>query len=93
MIRALPKRPLDAHGPELTVVGLGAWAIGGPSTVDSWGPQDDDVSVATVRRALDDGVNWIDTAPIYGLGHSEEIVGRAVHGRRHEVIVGVLPQG
>ncbi len=62
---------------ELTPIGLGAWAIGGPA-MRGWGSQDDDVSVRTIHAALDAGVNWIDTAPVYGLGHSEEIVGRAL---------------
>lgn len=70
----------------LTTVGLGTWAIGGPWRW-GWGPQDDAESIAAIRRALDIGINWIDTAPAYGLGHSEEIVGEAIIGRRDEVIV------
>jgi aryl-alcohol dehydrogenase-like predicted oxidoreductase len=62
---------------ELTPLGLGAWAIGGEWQF-GWGPQDDAESMATIRRAVDRGLNWIDTAPVYGLGHSEEIVGRAL---------------
>jgi aryl-alcohol dehydrogenase-like predicted oxidoreductase len=62
----------------LTPIGLGAWAIGGGDWAFSWGPQDDKDSIAAVHKAIDLGVNWIDTAPVYGLGHSEEIVGRAV---------------
>jgi aryl-alcohol dehydrogenase-like predicted oxidoreductase len=62
----------------LTRVGLGAWAIGGGNTIMSWGAQDDNASIAAIHKAIDLGVNWIDTAPAYGLGHSEEIVGRAV---------------
>jgi aryl-alcohol dehydrogenase-like predicted oxidoreductase len=62
----------------LTRIGLGAWAIGGGNTIMSWGPQDDSASIAAIHKAIDLGVNWIDTAPAYGLGHSEEIVGRAV---------------
>jgi aryl-alcohol dehydrogenase-like predicted oxidoreductase len=62
----------------LTRIGLGAWAIGGGNTMMSWGPQDDNASIAAIHKAIDLGVNWIDTAPAYGLGHSEEIVGRAV---------------
>jgi aryl-alcohol dehydrogenase-like predicted oxidoreductase len=61
----------------LTPLGLGAWAIGGEWQF-GWGPQDDAESIATIRRAVDRGLNWIDTAPVYGLGHSEEIVGRAL---------------
>lgn len=73
----------DLH---LTTVGLGAWAMGG-DWVFGWGPQDDADSIAAIHRALELGINWIDTAPIYGLGHSEEVVGQAIAGRRHEVIV------
>jgi aryl-alcohol dehydrogenase-like predicted oxidoreductase len=62
---------------KLTPLGLGAWAIGGEWQF-GWGPQDDAESMATIRRAVDRGLNWIDTAPVYGLGHSEEIVGRAL---------------
>ena len=65
----------DLH---LTAIGFGAWAIGGSNWEFSWGPQDDNESVAAIHRALDLGINWIDTAAIYGLGHSEEIVGQAV---------------
>jgi aryl-alcohol dehydrogenase-like predicted oxidoreductase len=62
---------------ELTPIGLGAWAIGGEWRF-GWGPQDDVESIATIRRAVERGLNWIDTAAIYGLGHSEEVVGRAL---------------
>jgi aryl-alcohol dehydrogenase-like predicted oxidoreductase len=62
----------------LTPIGFGAWAIGGGNWAMSWGPQDDNESIAAIHKAIDLGVNWIDTAPVYGLGHSEEIVGRAV---------------
>jgi aryl-alcohol dehydrogenase-like predicted oxidoreductase len=62
----------------LTPIGFGAWAIGGGDWAYSWGPQDDNDSIAAIHKAIDQGVNWIDTAAIYGLGHSEEIVGRAV---------------
>ena len=60
----------------ISTVGLGAWAIGGGGWAYGWGPQDDEASLATMRRALESGINWIDTAAIYGLGHSEEVVGR-----------------
>ncbi len=63
---------------ELTAIGFGAWAIGGGNWDFAWGAQDDDASVAAIHQALDEGINWIDTAAVYGLGHSEEIVGRAV---------------
>jgi aryl-alcohol dehydrogenase-like predicted oxidoreductase len=62
---------------ELTTVGLGTWAMGGP-WLYGWGPQDDDEAVGAVRTALEKGINWVDTAPIYGLGHSEELVGKAL---------------
>jgi aryl-alcohol dehydrogenase-like predicted oxidoreductase len=66
---------------------LGTWAIGGGGWDYGWGPQDDAESIAAIRRALDLGINWIDTAAVYGLGHAEEIVGRAIAGRRDEVII------
>jgi aryl-alcohol dehydrogenase-like predicted oxidoreductase len=73
---SLPKRPLGSSGLQISTVGFGAWAIGGGGWAFSWGPQDDDESIATMRRALELGVNWIDTAAVYGLGHSEEVVGK-----------------
>jgi aryl-alcohol dehydrogenase-like predicted oxidoreductase len=65
----------DLH---ITPIGYGAWAIGGGNWEFAWGSQDDDESVRTIERALDAGINWIDTAAIYGLGHSEEIVAKAL---------------
>ena len=62
---------------ELTVIGLGTWAIGGPWQV-GWGPQDDNESVSTILAAIEGGINWIDTAAVYGCGHSEEVVGKAI---------------
>jgi aryl-alcohol dehydrogenase-like predicted oxidoreductase len=73
---ALPKRKLGASGPEITTVGFGAWAIGGGGWAFGWGPQDDAASLAAMRHAIEAGINWIDTAAVYGLGHSEELVGR-----------------
>ena len=64
----------------LTRIGFGAWAIGGGDWAFAWGPQDDNDSVAAIRKALDLGINWIDTAAVYGLGHSEEVVARALDG-------------
>src|SRR5437667_2454491 len=64
----------------ITPIGFGAWAIGGSGWQFAWGAQDDDESVAAIREALDAGVNWIDTAAVYGLGHSEEVVARALAG-------------
>jgi aryl-alcohol dehydrogenase-like predicted oxidoreductase len=66
---------------ELTPIGVGAWAMGGGGWAFAWGPQDDDESIAAIHEALDRGVNWIDTAAVYGLGHSEEVVARALDGR------------
>jgi aryl-alcohol dehydrogenase-like predicted oxidoreductase len=68
------------------VIGLGAWAIGGPYDY-GWGAVDDNESIAAIHRALERGINWIDTAAVYGLGHSEEVVGRALKDRRHGVFV------
>ncbi len=72
----LTKRALGTTGLEITTVGFGAWAIGGGGWAFSWGPQDDDASVAAMHHAVELGINWIDTAAVYGLGHSEEVVGR-----------------
>ena len=74
----LPKGRLGTTDMDITRVGLGAWAIGGGGWSHGWGPQDDDESVATIRHAVERGLNWIDTAAVYGFGHSEEVVGRAV---------------
>jgi aryl-alcohol dehydrogenase-like predicted oxidoreductase len=63
---------------DISVIGFGAWAIGGGDWMFGWGPQDDADSVAAITRAIDLGINWIDTAAAYGLGHSEEVVARAV---------------
>ena len=71
----------------LTTMGLGTWAIGGGGWQWGWGPQDDAESIAALQRGLDLGINWIDTAAAYGLGRAEEVVGRAIAGRRGEVIV------
>jgi aryl-alcohol dehydrogenase-like predicted oxidoreductase len=65
---------------EITRIGFGAWAIGGGNWAFGWGPQDDNESVEAIRRAVDQGMNWIDTAAIYGLGHSETIVAKALNG-------------
>src|ERR1700719_4343904 len=73
---ALPTRPLGSTGLNITKVGFGSWAIGGGGWSYGWGPQDDSDSLATMHHALDLGINWIDTAAVYGLGHSEEVVGR-----------------
>jgi aryl-alcohol dehydrogenase-like predicted oxidoreductase len=72
---------LGGTGLEITRVGFGAWAIGGNGWEFGWGAQDDEDSIAAINRALDLGVNWIDTAAVYGFGRSEEVVGRALEGR------------
>ncbi|MGE5359039.1 MAG: aldo/keto reductase [Bacteroidales bacterium] len=71
-------RRLGNSDMEITRIGFGAWAIGGGEYAFGWGAQDDQESIDAIVRAVDRGVNWIDTAPVYGLGRSEEVVGRAV---------------
>lgn len=78
MTTPLPTRRLGTGGPEITTVGFGAWAAGGGGWAFAWGPQDDAESIAAIRHAVSRGVNWIDTAAVYGYGHSEEVVGRAI---------------
>ena len=75
-------RKLGNSDLQITPVGFGAWAIGGGGWEYAWGPQDDADSIAAIHRALELGVNWIDTAAVYGLGHSEEVVARALEGWR-----------
>src|SRR5450755_11215 len=72
----LPTQLLGSTGLHITRLGFGSWAIGGGGWAYGWGPQDDAASIATMRHALDLGINWIDTAAVYGLGHSEEVVGK-----------------
>lgn len=74
----MQKRRLGYTPLEITRIGLGTWAIGGGDWKFGWGPQDEQDSIAAIHRALDLGVNWIDTAAVYGLGHCEEVVGRAL---------------
>jgi aryl-alcohol dehydrogenase-like predicted oxidoreductase len=74
----MEKKRLGNSDMELTPIGFGAWAIGGGDWAFSWGPQDDNDSIAAIHKALDLGINWIDTAAVYGLGHSEEVVARAL---------------
>lgn len=74
---AMPTAPMGASPVRLSRVGIGTWAIGGPWT-RGWGAQDDEASLAAIRRAIEGGVNWIDTAPVYGAGHAEEVIARAV---------------
>jgi aryl-alcohol dehydrogenase-like predicted oxidoreductase len=80
---SLPTRPLGKSGMQITTVGFGTWATGGGGWATAWGPQDDDASIAAMRHALERGVNWIDTAAVYGLGHSEEVVGRLLRELPH----------
>ncbi|HBA82594.1 MAG TPA: aldo/keto reductase [Verrucomicrobia bacterium] len=72
---------------ELSTVGLGTWSHGGSGWTFSWGPQDDRESIATIRAAVAEGINWIDTAAVYGLGHSEEVLGRALRGMREPPLI------
>ncbi|KPC64925.1 aldo/keto reductase [Streptomyces chattanoogensis] len=76
----LPTRPLGTTGMDITRVGFGSWAVAGSGWFFGWGATDDAESVAAIRHAVASGVNWIDTAAVYGLGHSEELVGKAVAG-------------
>ena len=80
-------RTLGNSDLELTPIGYGAWAIGGGNWEFGWGAQDESESIAAIRRALDSGINWIDTAAVYGLGHSEEVVGKALRGRAQKPMV------
>ena len=74
------REPLGTTGMTITRVGFGAWAVGGPGWSFGWSVQDDSESIAAIRRAIEGGVNWIDTAAVYGLGHSERVVERALSG-------------
>lgn len=83
----MQKRKLGWTDLELSVIGLGTWAAGGGNWKFGWGPQDDEDTIKTIHEALDCGINWIDTAAVYGLGHSETVVGKAVKGIRDKVII------
>ncbi len=76
-------RKLGSTDLVLTTVGLGTWAMGGPWQY-GWGPQDDGEAIAAILTALEAGINWIDTAPVYGVGHAEELVGRALRQTKHK---------
>jgi len=80
-------RKLGKNGPDISVIGFGSWAIGGAGWASAWGSQDDQLSLDSVRAALDAGVTFYDTAAAYGLGHSEEVIGRALKGDRDKVIL------
>jgi aryl-alcohol dehydrogenase-like predicted oxidoreductase len=81
--RKMDTKRLGSSDLHITLIGFGAWAIGGSDWEFAWGQQDDNESIGSIREAIDAGVNWIDTAPVYGLGHSEEIVARALEGVRN----------
>lgn len=80
-------RQLGQTDMQITPIGFGSWAIGGGGWVAGWGPQDDQQAIDAMKRALDLGINWIDTAAVYGLGHSEELVGQAIKGREQRPYV------
>jgi len=84
---SLPLKTLGNSDLQLTPIGFGAWAIGGGNWDFAWGAQDDSESIRAIHQALDEGINWIDTAAIYGLGHSEEMVGRALKGSAHKPLI------
>jgi aryl-alcohol dehydrogenase-like predicted oxidoreductase len=87
IVEEMQKKRLGNSDMELTPIGVGAWAMGGGGWAFAWGPQDDDESISAIHAALDHGVNWIDTAAVYGLGHSEEVVARALAGRSNKPYV------
>jgi aryl-alcohol dehydrogenase-like predicted oxidoreductase len=87
MTQTIQTRQLGNSDMQITSIGVGAWAMGGGDWQFSWGAQDDQDSIDAIYRALDRGVNWIDTAAVYGLGHSEEVVGRALAGRANRPYV------
>jgi aryl-alcohol dehydrogenase-like predicted oxidoreductase len=80
-------RKLGKNGPEISVIGFGSWAIGGGGWASAWGNQDDELSIESVRVALDNGINFYDTAAVYGLGHSEEVIGKALKSDRDKVVL------
>lgn len=83
----MQKRRLGNSDLHITSLGVGSWAIGGGGWAFGWGQQDDADSIAAIHAAIDHGINWIDTAPVYGLGHSEEVVAKALHGRANRPYV------
>jgi aryl-alcohol dehydrogenase-like predicted oxidoreductase len=76
----MQKRRFGKTDLEITPIGFGSWAIGGGNWEYGWGPQDDQAATEAIQKAVELGINWIDTAPVYGLGHSEELVGQALKG-------------
>jgi aryl-alcohol dehydrogenase-like predicted oxidoreductase len=83
----MEQRQLGAQGPSISTIGFGCWAMGGAGWAGSWGPQDDRMSSEAIQSALERGINWFDTAAVYGLGHSEEVLGKVLGSRRKDVIV------
>jgi aryl-alcohol dehydrogenase-like predicted oxidoreductase len=86
-IQFVQKRKLGNSEFYITPIGVGAWAMGGSGWTYSWGPQDDNQSISAIHAAIEMGINWIDTAAVYGLGHSEEVVARALAGRSERPFV------
>ena len=82
--KLMEKKKLGNTDMMITRIGFGAWAIGGGNWAFGWGPQDDGEAVSAIQRAAEVGMNWIDTAAVYGLGHSEELVGKAIKGMQHK---------
>lgn len=83
----MKKRRFGNTGMNITPIGFGSWAIGGAGWSHGWGPQDDNRAVEAVERAVELGINWIDTAAVYGLGHSEELIGKALAGLKNKPLV------
>ena len=83
----MEKRKLGKTNIELSVIGIGTWAAGGGDWAYSWGPQDDNETIKAIHTGFESGINWVDTAPVYGLGHAEEVTGRAIQGKRKEIIL------
>ncbi len=85
------KRKLGRSGVEVSAMGLGCWAIGGPfwrgDVPSGWGEVDDNESIAAIHRGLELGINFLDTANVYGAGHSEKVLAQALKGRRSEVVI------
>src|SRR5258708_1207181 len=80
----MPTKKLANAALQLSPIGFGAWAIGGGDWAFAWGDQDDNDSIAAIHKALELGINWIDTAAVYGLGHSEDVVARALKTTSHK---------
>lgn len=83
----MKKRRFGNTGMNITPIGFGSWAIGGAGWSHGWGPQDDNRAVEAVERAVELGINWIDTAAVYGLGHSEELIGKVLAGLKNKPLI------